>query len=550
MRHNMGVQRKIIFRGFWNRWVFKYKTQWVTIIILQILFFTVSALVPFTWGKVTDSLVVLNRLHLLKWVAIFFATEILQIVLLYSRGFSMRKLEIKVDQDIKTGLYSKLHTMPYANALNIKTGEAIQRIMDDVAHCIPLIVQLFSELLGHLVLILLILVLMFILSPLLTAVSFCFIGLYAVGYYFYQKRAPKYVRLRQHAQATFITSLEEGMEASYSVRVQGLYPGVIKIFTDSLRDYLAKGFAFYKFSLLFQGVFSSGITLLMEAGIIALGAWQVLAGGLTVGTIISFSLYINWLVVFVNYLSSYAATVEPALVSLDRINQIMDQPDAWDYTQIVPASNTETETAIKIEQLDYNFGDHSIFTNLCLSIPAGQITLVKATSGWGKSTLLNLLFKLYPVNDDTIWVFERDLNQIPISELLGLISVIEQEPKFFGGDLVSSITGAAEKMTLEQLLQHSEMLGLRPLLEELLSRTESKGKLRELSGGERKRLGILRGYLRSAPIVALDEPTAFLDKATAESIMEKIFVANENRTVLVFSHDPLVKSFANNVIEF
>lgn len=124
--------------------------------------------------------------------------------------------------------------------------------------------------------------------------------------------------------------------------------------------------------------------------------------------------------------------------------------------------------------------------------------------------------------------------------------VVEQEPKFLSGNAETAMgfsRGGADLRTV------AEKLGMGDFLEELLSREISSARLSELSGGERKRLGILRGFLRDAPVLLLDEPTAFLDEATAKQILEAIARNFSGRTIVIFSHDPLVMEYCQATVD-
>ncbi len=539
---------KFLFVQFWKKWVWPDR-RWGICLALQILFFALSAVVPFLWGRVTDALAQSDSAAFVKWIAFYLGLELAQIFFLYMRGYKIRMLEMDVTRKIDESLYGKYHSIPYSHVLNTQTGDAIQRITNDVSNCSPLIIQSFSDLAGHIVLIVIIMALMFVLSPLLALISIAVMGVYALGYYFYQKKTPAFVNARQQAQSKFISSIEEGLEAAYSIRVQGSFRGVMKSFRKALEHYFTKSFAFYKFGLLFQGVFSSAVTFIMEVGIIAAGAWLIFSGKMTVGSVISFSLYINWLVVFVSFMSSYAATVEPALVSLKRIEEVLNQPDAWVYDNIKEAPPIKGKNAVELRGLCFAFDEKPIFNQLNLEIPAGRTAIIKAESGRGKSTLLNLLLKIYPSADGRIYINGSDINELDVGVLLGMISVVEQEPKFFGDNLLSSVSGCDADVSKNRIFDAAKSLGLGGFLETLMSRESTKAKLSELSGGERKRLGMIRGLSRQTPITILDEPTAFLDSETSVALMEKMRAQYPDRTFIIFTHDPLLDRFADMVIQ-
>ncbi len=537
--------------AFWRRWVWpEHRAKWFLCLGLNFTFFIISAVIPFVWGKVTDSLTAANSQLFANWIAWFFLFEGTQVLCIYLKSYFTKKLELQTIGNMQKQLYSRMQTVSYESLLNLQTGDGIHRISNDAASCSPLVVLLFSELAGYIILALIILALMFSLSPVMAAFCLALMGVYGAGFFYYRKKTPEYVNKRQRAQAGFLSAIEEGLDAAYSIRVQGAYPAAMACYERSLGDYIQSSFSYYKFNLLFQGVFSSFVTFAMEAGIVLVGAWLIFRNRLTVGAVISFSLYINWLVQFVSFLSTYTSTMEPALVSLERVEEILAKPAQWAVSHDpAPAAGYQQENGITIRDLNFSFQSKQVFHRLCLNIPSGKVTLIKAESGRGKTTLLNLMLGLYPAGRGCLFIGGKDIATLSAEEILSMISVVEQEPHFFGGSLLESIT-CADKTGLSQaaLIEQANKLGIGDFIEKILDRQTATPKLNELSGGERKRLGILRGFLRNTPIVILDEPTAFLDAASAVNTMNHIRDAYRGKTLIVFSHDSSVDQYADDIL--
>jgi len=417
-----------------------------------------------------------------------------------------------------------------------------------VSRCSPLIIKSFSELVGHLLLVLIVLTLMFAMAPLLAAISVAFVAVYSVGFRMYGKRAAARAAARQEAEARYISEAEEGLGALYSVRVQAGLRGLMDRFSRALDGYLQRDFALYKLNLIFQGGFTSLIALLSTVAVLLTGAWLIFTGQNTVGILVAFTQYINWLFVFVNFMSGFATEIEPAFVSLRRVEEVLTWPEEWDVEEpAAPAELPDAPHAIEIRELDLTLGDTPIFRRLSLTVPRGSMTAVVGQSGLGKTALLNVLLGLYPIPPGKVYLFGRDAARMPLSERLGFFAVVEQEPRFFS-------TGSGDSCLLSPLeadraRRVAENLGLADFMEELLARDIASAKLSELSGGQRKRLGIVRGLLREAPVLLLDEPTAFLDEETAERVVASLSESFSGRTIVVFTHDPSVLRHCETVVD-
>ncbi|MBC7219959.1 ABC transporter ATP-binding protein [Candidatus Bipolaricaulota bacterium] len=529
--------------------MFRYRPLWALALSLHLLFFTLSGILPFFFKRVIDALTGLDPGAFVLWIAVFLGTEITQVALMYARGYAARRLELKVEQDVLTAMYRRYHTMPYAQAVTIKAGEAVQRLTSDVPRASPLIVKNFAELVGHIVLVVIVLSLMFAMAPLLAGIALTFVAIYTVGFRLYGKRAPAAAGRRQEAEARYVAAAEEGLAALYSVRVQVGLHGVVDRFSRALTAYLREGFALYKLTLLFQGGFTTAITVASEVAVLLAGAWLIFRGEATVGTLIAFSQYVNWLYVFVGFMSNFAAEVEPAVVSLRRVQDVLSLPEHWTVEEpVLPKELPDHLYALEVRDLHFAVGDTVILRGVSLRVERGQMVAVMGRSGLGKSTLLNLVLGLYPVPPGKVFLFGRDVTEIPLPERVGLVGVVEQEPKFVsadeGGTLATAV-GVPE----EKLRAVAQKLGLGKFVEELLARRLASAKLSELSGGERKRLGIVRGFVREAPLVLLDEPTAFLDEPTAATVLDHVRTKFPGVTVVVFSHDPLVRDRCDAVID-
>ncbi len=117
--------------SFWRGYVFRYSALWGLVLALQLLFFAVSGVVPFFFKRVIDALTVLDRRAFLVSMTVYQGMEVLQAFLLYARGYAIRRLELKVQQDLQIAVYRRFHTMPYEQALRTKTGEALQRLTSE-----------------------------------------------------------------------------------------------------------------------------------------------------------------------------------------------------------------------------------------------------------------------------------------------------------------------------------------------------------------------------------------------------------------------------------
>lgn len=204
--------------------------------------------------------------------------------------------------------------------------------------------------------------------------------------------------------------------------------------------------------------------------------------------------------------------------------------------------------AISIDGLIIDYGERHVgpFT---LEIPAGRMTVLSGPTGCGKSSLLNALMGLAPATAGTISI---DGRQLAMRGLHGQVSWAGQATALLPGTIADNIRLARPGASDAEVGEAARRAGLLTLVagraEGLSTWLDPRGS--GLSGGERRRIGIARAVLRDAPLWLLDEPTADLDRESADAIMHEIRQAAWGRTVLLVTHDPGIAARADQHVCF
>lgn len=194
-----------------------------------------------------------------------------------------------------------------------------------------------------------------------------------------------------------------------------------------------------------------------------------------------------------------------------------------------------------IEFRDVSFGyapDKPIFQHLNLVIPAGQTVGLVGTSGSGKSSLLNLLLRLYDVNSGQVLVDGRDVREVTQHSLHQQIGLIPQEPGLFHRSIGENIHYGRLEASFEDVVHASRRAGADDFIDSMEHGYDSLVGERgvKLSGGQRQRIAIARVLLKNAPILVMDEATSSLDSLTERFIQEKLDEIMHGKTVLVVAH--------------
>lgn len=545
---------KLLINFLWKRFIFDEKRLiflFFLSIALQILFHIFAGIIPYFYKIIIDSLVY-KEFNKLKYGAIIYLfLQISTLILLLFQRITRYILSLKVLRKILIEMYKKYHTASYGEIIKRPAGGEMQKFIDDSFNVSPLISQSFSDLAGYISFFLVVIFIMFKLSIWLLLFSILLLGIYFIGYKIYSSRMNEVANLKQKTFSIYTKELEEGLNLTYDIRVHGILDRAIKRLTSSLDEFFKKYFDFLALNLKYQGILTNGILAVSKIGVICIGIIFIMKNILTVGDLVAFVSYTGYLYEFLSFLVTFNITVEPAFVSLNRLKETLELEEVYiirPHSVELPISQNYPY-AVEIKNLNFGYNNTNLlFRDFNLKIKNRSITGIYGKSGCGKTTLLNLFLKLYKVNKGEIFVFGKDINDYSLYEIHKIFTVVEQEPKFFSDTVWENFRIFLGDNKEKEIKEIASMLGMGGLIENLTSR-EVGAKLSDLSGGERKRLGILRSLLVPNPIILMDEPTSFLDKESARIIFENLVKNFKNKTIIIFSHDPFVKQFCEDVIE-
>lgn len=224
------------------------------------------------------------------------------------------------------------------------------------------------------------------------------------------------------------------------------------------------------------------------------------------------------------------------LTSARRLNDItLSEPDVQFTQQDIEHSN---EYSIEYKGITFHYPDSDVdvVSNINLSIPARQRVAVVGQTGSGKSTLLQLLNRYWDVQKGEIFIAGQPIKQWSESQLRQAISVVSQRVDILNGSLRDNLLMASPNCDDAELTAILAKVGLDKLLNETGLDTWLGDGGRQLSGGEKRRIGIARALLHNAPILLLDEPTEGLDKQTEQQIMQLFESHFIDKTVLFITH--------------
>jgi ATP-binding cassette subfamily B protein/subfamily B ATP-binding cassette protein MsbA len=277
-----------------------------------------------------------------------------------------------------------------------------------------------------------------------------------------------------------------------------------------------------------------------------LGGRKVMDGAMTPGALVEFLLFLGMFYAPLNVLHQLNQMSQSARAAGERVFDILDAPAETTTATSNPnpsnptsASTTRLRGEVTFEGVSAAYeGRPDALNEIDLQVHAGQTIALVGPTGAGKSTLVNLLPRFYPIARGRITVDGQPLESIPLVHLRSQIAVVSQEPFLFNGTIRENILYGRLDATETELIAAAETANAADFIRRLPDGFDTRVGERgiRLSVGEKQRISIARALLKDAPILILDEATASVDTATERLIQEALKRLMSNRTSFVIAH--------------
>ena len=267
--------------------------------------------------------------------------------------------------------------------------------------------------------------------------------------------------------------------------------------------------------------------------------------------------FIQVIIPLIALMSSFGPVVAISNLSNNLFHTIAAGNRVLDLLEEEPAveevnGNDVTEFAdMKLKNVSFSYDEEVILEDFNMDIKQNKIIGIYGKSGCGKSTLLKLLMRFWEVDNGSITIGGKNINEINISDLRKMQSFVTQDTYLFNDTIANNIGIAKENATMEEIIAAAKKASIHDFIMSLPNGYDSKvGELGgNLSGGEKQRIGIARAFLHDAPMILLDEPTSNLDSLNEGIILKSLMESKENKTIIIVSHRKSTMNIADVVLD-
>lgn len=442
----------------------------------------------------------------------------------------------RIEFSIREQMYARLQRLDLTFFDRERTGDIISRFANDLTNVRMLIGFGVLNIINTTLIYSAALVLMCRISPLLTL----FASLPFPLMIFVVKRiSASMFRRSRHAQeelARLTSTVEENVSAAAVIKAYCREQFSIDAFTRVSAGYMASNMRIAQLRGLMIPVMAA-TGALGTLIVLVMGGGQVVAGRLTLGDFVAFNGYLAMLIWPTIIMGWILNLVQRGAASMSRLNGILlAEPAVREPEQ--PVTVGAVTGSITVERLCFAYHDKPLFTDLSLTIPAGSRFGIVGPVGAGKSTLVKLLARLYPVGAGAIRLDGLDINSLALADLRKLIAYVPQESFLFSRSVAANIAFGAPDAAAEAVQRAAEIASFHGDVTRFPAGYDSMVGERgiTLSGGQKQRASIARALLKGGRVLILDDPLSAVDAATESAILASLAREYGDRTVIIVSH--------------
>lgn len=453
------------------------------------------------------------------------------------RNQLMLYLSQKLDIPIILGYHQHVMGLPMSFFESRRTGEIISRFVDASkireaisGATLTIMIDTIMAVIGGVVL--------YMLSPMLFAISAAMLLLYGVVVFCYNKPVKKANQqvMEQNAKVTaYLVESLNGIETikAFNAEQMANYR-TEKLFVKFLKS------VFHNSSLInIQHSITNGIALVGEIVILWVGTTQVLRGGMTIGQLITFNALLAYFLTPIKNLINLQPTMQTAIVAAERLGEILELSLEKDENEDKRIQDISLRQPITISELKFRYGSHRLtLDDISMSISPGEKIALVGESGSGKTTLVKLLMRFYSWESGEIYFGSHNIKDISLGALRSKIAYISQDIFLFNGTIRENLTFGRNDISLEQIIEACKLSKADEFINKLPMRyeTELEENGANLSGGQKQRLAIARALLQKPDVLIMDEATSNLDSITERAIERTIGDLSKDVTTIIIAH--------------
>ncbi|MEC4113168.1 ABC transporter ATP-binding protein [Myroides pelagicus] len=527
-----------------NKYFYKYKTRFTIGVIITIIAQIFTLYTPKLVGDSIRTLEQLSTLHKETVISLLGQNIFWILVTTLIAGFLtflMRQTLIvmsrHIEFDLKNEVFKHYEILTQSFYKQSRTGDLMNRISEDVGKVRQYVGPAVMYSINTIIRFAVVLTQMYLISPLLTFYSL--LPLPLLGYFIF--KLSKQVNIRSSEFQSNLSQLSSFTQEIFSgirvIKANAIEKEKQEEFKTLTQESKEKKIRLARISSLIGPlmIFLIGLSNLV---VISVGAIMYFKGQIPdIGIIAQFILYINMLTWPVASLGWVSTMIQEAEASQKRINEFLDvKPEIYNTV----TTHTSIEGNITFKEVTFTYEDTGIkaLNNVSFSIKKGETLAILGKTGSGKSTILNLLARLYDIKEGSIHIDNQLIKMCNLVDLRKAIAFVPQDAFLFSDTISNNIRFGKEDATQEEIINvakkaavHDNIITFNNGYDTVLG---ERGLT--LSGGQKQRVSIARALIKESPILILDDSLSAVDTETEETILKNLEKHSKDITTIIVTH--------------
>ena len=528
-----------------NHYFIKYRGRLLIGLLITVVVRLFALIVPMKVGDIVN--VVEQRLNaeitveqmesmLLNSILLIIGATLLSAFFTFIMRQTIIVVSRYIEFDLKNEVFQQYERLSLSFYKQNRTGDLMNRISEDVSKVRMYVgpalmystttITLFVVVLGY----------MIYKAPLLTLYAVAPLPILSVIIYKLSAAIHRRSTVVQEYLSKLTTFTQESFSGISVIKAYGLEPRTGTEFVNLSEGSKQKNIDLAKVQALFFPLMMLLIGL-SNILVIYIGGQQYINNEIELGTIVEFLIYVNlltWPVAIVGWVTSI---VQQAEASQKRINQFLHEEPAIQNLNPAP---TPIEGMISFKNLSYTYPDTNItaLKDVSFTINPGETLAIVGNTGSGKSTVLELIGRLYDVDNGQLLIDNTPIKDLNLDSLRSSIGYVPQDAFLFSDTLSNNIKFGKEDATQEEIVQaaksaavHDNIIGFNKGYETILGERGIS-----LSGGQKQRVSIARALIKDPKIFLFDDCLSAVDTETEEEILQNLNKLSSNKTTIIVSH--------------
>lgn len=458
----------------------------------------------------------------------------------FGSGYLSTYLSTKAVQRLRNHAFSHLVSLDMAYFTRRSTGSMISLVTQDVQAVSSSLDVLFSSVIKNWIKMLSFIIMMVLISPSLSLITFLIVPLIGGAIYVLGRRIRKVSRRIQRVKAILSTILEEAFTGMRVIKGYNMERIETRRFEKRTREVFRMGLKTTAAEEIgssltqFLGLFTVAIVVLVGAYFV------VIKQALSAGNFVVFALLLTQVFRPLKGASKVTSKIQKGLAGCDRVFAVLDtQATIVDRPGAVEAK--PLTKGLRFDNVTFKYATNKApaLSEISLEIPAGSAVALVGETGSGKSTLANLIPRFYDPTSGAVMYDETDLRELQVKSLRNQLAIVTQDVVLFDDTVANNIAYGIQREVAQEEIERAAIAAkahdfIMRMPEGYETPIGSRGG--RMSGGERQRIAIARAILKDAPILILDEATSALDSETEAVIQEALSNLIRGRTTIIIAH--------------